>query len=246
MRKRHWGVVAAAVAFSTTLAVCALVGCGGTTEQADPAGDKTEEVVDTQSPTEDDGAADDQATNEQAPDTQDEAKTSDEQSSDTSDAGADAAAAASGTVEVGAFTFDIPAYWEGKVAVDITENEGFPSATVYLTGNPKAKLATLQLAGGDEPNVVGDIGLHVAGSISAGNGTHVEVWTTNWPWLAAMQAEGNDMALDVDDATLAELVDLSSGGVYSYDETVSDGSSAVESAEYNFANAELVPTVAFG
>lgn len=154
---------------------------------------------------------------------------------------------ASGTIEVGAFTFDIPEYWAERVSVSLSDLGGdSPCASVHLAGNPAAELVKLTLLPGDEPNAAGDIGSYLAGSVASGNGTHVEVWANNWPWLAAHQAEGGTIGLAVSEEELEELVDLSTGGELALDDVELVGTEGVGSENYDYVSAEVVPTVAFG
>lgn len=154
---------------------------------------------------------------------------------------------ASGTIEVGAYTFDVPEYWDGRVSVSLSGLDGdSPCASVHLAGNPAAELVKLTLLSGDEPNAAGDIGSYLAGSVASGNGTHVEVWANNWPWLAAHQAEGGTIGLAVSEEELEELVDLSTGGELALDDVELTGTEGVGSENYDYVSAEVVPTVAFG
>ncbi len=154
---------------------------------------------------------------------------------------------ASGTIEAGSFTFDIPDYWAGRVSVSMSDLDGAsPTASVHLAGNPDAELARLTLMPGDEPQAAGDIGSYLAGSVASGNDTHVEVWANNWPWLAAHQAEGGTIGLSVSEDELEELVDLSTGGELALDDVELSGTEGVGSENYDYVSSEVVPTVAFG
>ena len=152
---------------------------------------------------------------------------------------------AQGTIDAGAFTFEIPAYWAGKVDCSVADDgEGNVVATVYLPDNPDATLATLVIVEGDEPEVAGDIGYHLAGSVKDGNGSHVEVWTLNWPWLVA-SGEGTT-GFDFDEGVYARLVDLSTGGALRYEDVAGTDPADVGMEEADFSSSALVSTVAFG
>lgn len=156
------------------------------------------------------------------------------------DAGATATAQNAGVIDAGAFTFQLPAQWEGKVEVSLGgAANGQPSATVTLPGNSEATLATLTYySDGADVMAAGDVASHLAGSVS-GDGTRVEVWTKNWPWFAATGATPSS----VSEEELRTLVELSTGGAVSYDDVVGTGEAAVGTQEPDFAKAELVSTV---
>jgi hypothetical protein len=143
-------------------------------------------------------------------------------------------------VQTADFTFTIPEYWLGRVACH-EEQEGETSwVAISLPGNPDATLATLSYVEGEESMFGGDIAYHLAGEVKAGD-HHVEVWTTNWPWLvAAGDTEG------LTEAELRELVDLSTGGAYDYKTVVTMSENDVEMREYEFTSSTLVPSVALG
>ena len=150
---------------------------------------------------------------------------------------------ASGTVSVGDFTFEVPAYWAGRVEVQVFEDGmGRMAATIYLPGNPQAELAALSLVDGDEAMAAGDIGSHLVGSTASGQGTHVEVWTKNWPWLAA---NTDTASLGVSSDELEQFVDLSTGGALSLADAQAGGDDVVI-AEADYTASELASTVAFG
>ena len=122
------------------------------------------------------------------------------------------------------FQFTLPSYWRGKVDVVVDEDE----VDIYPRGyapaadsdSDKAALVSLELEDGTEPDVAGDIGNFLAYSQPLGS-RHVEVWATNWPWLAA---SGNADYTGVSSTSeFRVLVDLSTGGSLTYDDAVSRG-----------------------
>lgn len=226
MRRQHpMSMLSLSATLAAALCLGALVGCTGGAGSEQPATDvpAAEEQDQAAADAQDEPAADEPAT----------------------DADADvpvAETAAAGTVEVGSFTFEIPQYWAGRVEYHtFSDGEGNDRAVVYLPGNTDAELAELALVPGEEPYSAGDIGRHMVGSVVDGNGNHVEVWTYNWPWLAA-----NSTGPAVSEEELAQLVDLSTGGLVSLDGLADEEDETVNGAEYGFMAAELVPTVAFG
>ena len=237
--RKQWsmGGLAATFGLAAVLTASLLAGCGRTQEPAADDKAETPQVV-----VQDQAAGDEETEVEaDAPEAGAEA-TDDEQAVGDGDAFLTVTEGAIGDVETGAFTFLVPQYWAGRVDVAV-DAEGYgPIAKVYLSGNPDALLATLALEEGDEAQVAGDVATHLVGSIADGAGSHVEVWTTNWPWLVA---EGEaDEGLSEDE--LALLVDLSSGGQFTYDDARTMASDELVSAEPDFMSSTLVPTVAFG
>ena len=219
---KHSARLAVALGLSLTLVAAPLAACGNTGAGTDGAAPEEKET-----------AALDNAVEEQdAP-----------EAADGNDAATDAAA---GEVSGNAFTVTIPEYWQGRVETSTTEQNGLQTTSVYLAGNPEAELASFEMVDGAEPVVAGDIGRHLITSFSDGNGHHVEVWTSNWPWIAVMSAEGGDMGVDIDEATYRELVDLSTGGALTYDKACEDGADAVSMEESNYSSQALASAVSFG
>lgn len=131
---------------------------------------------------------------------------------------------ASYVVRAEGFQFALPSYWRGKVDVVVDEDEVdiYPKGYAPAAGDDhdKEPLATLELEDGTEPDVAGDIGNFLAYSQPLGS-RHVEVWATNWPWLAA---SGNADYTGVSSTSeFRVLVDLSTGGSLTYDDAVSRG-----------------------
>ena len=210
----------ATMGLTAALAAGALAGCGAPkteTQDADQA--KVEEKAEDTTNVQETTAQDDTATD--ATDVQTEA-------------------ASSNTVNAGSFTFEIPDYWAGKVETTLSEGTDGPVAIVHLTGNENAKLATVSLCAGEEPAAAGDIGGHLVGSVPDGKGNHVEVWTLNWPWIAA-----NTTAPEgVSESELRTLVDLSTGGALTYDDAMSAGQN-VGMEESDYTGSILPPTIQF-
>ena len=240
MRTRGTRRVLAVVACSMALSLGLLAGCSGASTNGQPA-NEGQEVESTESASLEDG---------ESSSPEDDASTTDEGAGETGVTSnepdeplANYIAAAEGTINCGQFTFAIPDYWAGKVAVSV-DYEGYgPVATIKLPDSDLAVLATISLLSGDEAMVAGDIGTHLVASVKNGKGDHVEVWTTNWPWIAANDSQaGKNMSED----QLAQLVDLSSGGLLSFDELADTDEETLNGAEYGFSSAELAPTVAFG
>ena len=238
MRTKHLGQSLAAVTCAAVLGLGSLAGCGASAPQEQSAAESQGQDASQESQ----GQAAVPAENE-APASGEAQAEGGATSMEADEPLVNYLAAAEGTINCDLFSFDIPAYWAGKVAVSVDYEGVGPVATVTLPSNDQAVLATLSLMDGDEPLAAGDIGSHLVGSVKDGNGSHVEVWTYNWPWLVANDAAGS-MGLSEDE--LASLVDLSTGGLLSLDGLASEEAETVNGAEYGFSAAELVPTVAFG
>ena len=240
MRKMHLGWSLTAVACAAALGLGGLAGCGASAPQEQGASESQSQDESQESQ----GQATEAAPAENEAPAPDETQAEGTSTQEETDAPlANYLAAAEGTINCDLFTFDIPAYWAGKVAVSVDYEGVGPVATVTLPGNDQAVLATLSLMDGDDPLSAGDIGSHLVGSLKDGSGNHVEVWTYNWPWLVANDAAGS---MGFSDDELASLVDLSTGGLLSLDGLAGEDDETINGAEYGFSAAELVPTVAFG
>lgn len=154
----------------------------------------------------------------------------------------EAAKADDAVVDCGAFVFELPTYWQGRVQTVVgTSDAGTPQAVVSLPGSEKAILATLTLCtDGEQPQIAGDIGNHLVGHVGQ-DGQRVEVWTRNWPWLVGATSTYAELGEDV----LRELVDLSTGGAMSYEDALATGGTSSSGTEAEFSASVLVPTVAF-
>lgn len=135
------------------------------------------------------------------------------------------------------YQFTLPSYWRGKVDVVVDEDEVeiYPKGYAPTDDDDRDddRLVTLELEDGADPYNAGDIGNFLAYSQTLGN-RHVEVWTTNWPWLVATGSAGSAGASSTDESRT--LVDLSTGGTMSYDEALARGGDdeAVSNATRNY------------
>ena len=211
-------------ACAMALAVGPLTACGGSSSSSSDATDEAAQSVEKEEATTEEQKTEEA---EPAPEPEEVAPQQDE-------------APAEKVIDTGAFTFEVPDYWLGKVEVSVEDADYGPRATITLAGNADAVLATLELVEGDQAEIAGDIGSHLVGSISDGNGSHVEVWTRNWPWLAANESLEN---LGVSEDELATLVDLSTGGALTLADTSGDFN---QMEEYEYTKQALASTVAFG
>lgn len=151
-----------------------------------------------------------------------------------------------GTIDAGDFTVRIPAYWVDRVDCKIEKSsDGTTSAYLTLPGNPEAILASFFFVEGDQSEIAGDIAYHLTKQVTDGNGHHVECWTSNWPWLAASAAAGEDMDLNVDKDSLVQLVDLSTGGKVSYDDACSAGPDSIAWAESEYTAEAFASAISF-
>lgn len=214
---------ATCVALALALATAPLAGCGKKAE-TEPAEDATQQEQ-----------------------TVSDATVQDEETEATEDVASDTVGNAAGTIEAGDFTVQIPEYWNGKVECRIEKgDDGLTTAYLTLPGNPDATLASFVFAEGDQSEIAGDIAFHLTKQVKDGNGHHVECWTTNWPWLAASEAAGQDMGLSVDKDALVQLVDLSTGGKVSYDDACAAGPDSIAMAESEFTSSAFASAISFG
>ncbi len=208
---------AAALLLTGALAVGLLGGCGSESASQDDAAQESEAIE-----------------QEAAPEDQ-ESMGSFENEEESAEEASDQGVAADGTIDAGQFSFQLPPYWNGRVAVEQVAG----GVNITLPNNSEATLATLSFYDdGEQPMVAGDIGNHLVGTVPK-DGTRVEVWTHNWPWLARQTSVPGNLSED----DLRELVDLSTGGSLSYDDALAAEEQDINMAEYNFTSTALVSTV---
>lgn len=148
----------------------------------------------------------------------------------------------SSSIETEKFSLTLPAYWDGKVEWSTTTTaEGYPEVQVYLSGRPEAQLIRLAAAQGEEAPFAGDISTHLVHQ-QAKDGWHIELWSTNWPYLALATPGYQGLS----EREIRELVDLSTGGAVSYLALVEEGATAEDLseetlfAENNFIQEQIV------
>lgn len=142
-------------------------------------------------------------------------------------------------VELDSYSFDLPAYWKGKVDVVVNGDE----ATIYAKDvHDQGRLMTLTYVDETEPQVAGDIANHLVAYFRCGSGT-VEVWTTNFPYLIKSDSLPDSVSKSLpglSDESAATLVDLSTGGQLSYDDVKAAASvDDISMAEYNYTKTAI-------
>lgn len=142
-------------------------------------------------------------------------------------------------VELDSYSFDLPAYWKGKVDVEVNGDE----ATIYAKDvHDQGRLMTLTYVDETEPQVAGDIANHLVAYFRCGSGT-VEVWTTNFPYLIKSDSLPDSVSKSLpglSDESAATLVDLSTGGQLSYDDVKAAASvDDISMAEYNYTKTAI-------
>lgn len=183
------------------------------------------------------GFADDgQSTPQNATDPQDTAANSEDQdTTNASETSTDAQIDQSDSDDViraDHYAFKLPAYWRGRVNVtvngdDVTIAPVGVSRTVETDSvHYEVSLATITLVSdtANDEVVVGDIGNHLMyqEAIDAGR---IELWTSNWPWIAA---SGTFPATKLTTEELETLVNLSTGGSLTYEDALRLGAGSEE------------------
>lgn len=211
------GTVAAAATVAALLSGCS-VGTGST----DAATDSGVVVTDT-------SASDSKATKADSAPSSTSAKA--DSKADSAAGSGSSQKSAAHDVELDSYSFDLPAYWKGKVDVEVNGDE----ATIYAKDvHDQGRLMTLTYVDETEPQVAGDIANHLVAYFRCGSGT-VEVWTTNFPYLIK-----SDSLPGLSDESAATLVDLSTGGQLSYDDVKAAVSvDDISMAEYNYTKTAI-------
>lgn len=116
-----------------------------------------------------------------------------------------------GTVASDNVTFQLPEAWVGNVDVNVSsaagDEEGAQELQISLAGQPDLVLASFALTdAGQSPAALGEYGVPVA-TWDNGNGQQLELSVVNWAAIAH-----NPATATPDAETLAQLVDLSTGG----------------------------------
>jgi hypothetical protein len=213
--------LAGTVAAAATVAAL-LSGCSAGTGSTDAATDSGVVVTDT-------SASDSKATKaDSAPSS---TPTKADSKADSAAGSGSSQKSAAHDVELDSYSFDLPAYWKGKVDVVVNGDE----ATIYAKDvHDQGRLMTLSYVDETEPQVAGDIANHLVAYFRCGSGT-VEVWTTNFPYLIK-----SDSLPGLSDESAATLVDLSTGGQLSYDDVKAAASvDDISMAEYNYTKTAI-------
>ena len=147
--------------------------------------------------------------------------------------------------ETASYSFDIPAYWLGRVNVQIDGD----TATIYSKKYPDDKVCWIAVE--DEQYAVGDIGTSQIGSlIPLGNGRVIQVWAHRWGYSAAYAAYQANRGYPLSDAPsdeeADELTDLQTGGSAIYSSNpggyAPDNGSLINSVD-TYLEANLNPTI---
>lgn len=217
--------LAGTVAAAATVAAL-LSGCSAGTGSTDAASDSGVVVTDP-------SASDSKATKA------DSAPSSTSAKADSAAGSGSSQESAAHDVELDSYSFDLPAYWKGKVDVEVNGDE----ATIYAKDvHDQGRLMTLTYVDETEPQVAGDIANHLVAYFRCGSGT-VEVWTTNFPYLIKSDSLPDSVSKSLpglSDESAATLVDLSTGGQLSYDDVKAAASvDDISMAEYNYTKTAI-------
>lgn len=117
------------------------------------------------------------------------------------------------------FELYLPAYWDGRVEADV---EG-DSVTIRSSEYRRLDICTITVQDGPS-QVMGDIATSCMGSVPLGGGKYAVVWANRWAYIIgdAYMRNSSDSSdyYSLDEAS--EIVDLQTGGAYTYIEIRDD------------------------
>ena len=117
------------------------------------------------------------------------------------------------------FELYLPAYWDGRVEADV---EG-DSVTIRSSEYRRLDICTITVQDGPS-QVMGDIATSCMGSVPLGGGKYAVVWANRWAYIIgdAYMRNSSDPSdyYSLDEAS--EIVDLQTGGAYTYIEIRDD------------------------
>ena len=152
------------------------------------------------------------------------------------------------TVQAASYEFLIPEQWVGRVDVQVDGN----SVKIVSKQYPRLTVCTLSYHSDDSNEVRGDYIDSWAGESDAfnGAGAHVEIWARRWGlFIAELAAKNSKDPADYYSADEAqEIVDLQSGGAYTYEQVRKsyDKESHNTSSDFDltgFIADSIVPTI---
>ena len=133
-------------------------------------------------------------------------------------------------VDCDAYSFEIPEYWRDKVTV----RQDGTTAIIYPTGAPN-RLCTVYVRPSSE-TAAGDIGNSLIYQTPLANGSTLVVWAPRWAYLVAEAQDAGTAEEDGYTAELAQtLVDLQTGGAWTYSAAHADIEENGDDAESIFA-----------
>ena len=156
-------------------------------------------------------------------------------------------------IQANGFSFELPEYWKGRVLCSDTGDGVAIYPDTQLGAVEGYELATLSLVSADEPENAGDYISHIAGRVR-GDGVRVDVASKNWAafyggdWYRHPNYAGSSQEQEM----AAALIDLSSGGLYNYDDvravaesatSDADATSPFNAIDVDFLAETLIPTV---
>lgn len=161
-------------------------------------------------------------------------------------AAAEEAAREARHVVAASYEFYLPAYWDGRVTVEVDGN----NVTIRSKAYPRLTVCEVQVQRGTA-QFWGDIGRGCMGEVDLGQGHYASVWATNWGYtigeLYMRNSTDPDDYYSLEEAT--EIVDLQTGGAVTYeqirdamiaaDAAVSGGSEAIQP----YLEAQIVDTI---
>lgn len=142
------------------------------------------------------------------------------------------------------YELDLPAYWDGRVDVEVSGD----NVTIYSRAYPRLEVCRIFVQNGPT-DAMGDIGNASMGDVSLGGGRYACVWATRWGWIIAdaYRRNSTDPADYYSQAEADEIVDLQTGGATSYDairqEVVESGTGSAVFLVDDFIRGNVTSTI---
>ena len=146
-------------------------------------------------------------------------------------------------VETDDFEFDIPEYYQDKVEWSSESSDGLDQlVTVHRKGHPDQALFWVWTStNSDDVEMEGDVGTHVVDYIEK-DGKYIGVSSTNWAYMTAYYVT-QDVDESYTEEDLRELVDLSTGGRYTFEQVIKMGPEEVGVPDIDFYEKTVVSTL---
>lgn len=146
-------------------------------------------------------------------------------------------------VETADFEFDIPEYYQDKVEWSAEEVDGSDQmVTVYRKGHPDQALFWVwSTTSSEDVEMEGDVGTHVVDYVES-DGKYIAVSSTNWAYMTAYYVT-QDVDASYTEEDLRALVDLSTGGRYTFEQVIKMGPEEVGVPDIDFCEKNVVSTL---
>ena len=144
------------------------------------------------------------------------------------------------TVQTSSYTFTLPETWWGKVTASQSTNAYGLTRTTVKVSDTDYELMYVEAVPDSASKDEGDKETHLVSSVEGEGGYRVEIWSTNWAYIAVQQSEKKTP--DYETSELRQLVKLSTGSNMTYSEAIEEGDD-VGTPDSDFLKEEVLPTV---